>query len=826
MFNWLLGGDYPSKGDAPPASGFHPIQLPLEPSAAALHDVDGASVTLDSLPEAIEAHPLTTLPDTTNMFGSMLVTTGRRRRRPAPLSQPSAAQISPMQTGQSSALLSPLKPSPPPISSSTSMPSETVNERGSTLNLDLRQRLERFYTKYDPSKLGHIDAIVAPYHDDNAELLFTKLTAYYGPEPQGPSTAVLQGNTSISSVEHATVDTAPLLTEVSAFQFITAPLPGPPPRSTATPTSPPLAPPVVVEVPAPEASHPSIATTAVLRAAEERRSDPPPDESQELHGHQEAVQVALSRLERLMKEGEAALSSRHDCIVKRTALEATLSSCIAAEDYTRADSISSSLQELTLRVQQCDDLLYCIHHRIMEGQASLEEALRTLQVVLGQHEEALRAATRKKEMELKKQLEEDCGSLECVATSLRVEQDDVESQQRQAERRCADAETEVAQMNRETDERLLSMRQRCDELLVNQQTVDEEIASLEAEVTRLKHRRVGIDEELHQVSTEMRRITTAHDTAVEELRSACQQDFDAVTALQSKSDEIKLKLEAIEKQQRDRSQQVADAQQLVEKANHALHETMRRCASVVEEQMTAASVHLWSTFAELLAYRLSGAEVAFSVECSHPPTDNAPQMSTAIGKRTEIMKRRESVQRKLNATELQWRDTRRRVDELEARIPPLSTDKAVAVANRQFREAQYKREELASVEAKIVAGNHEVSIKEGEMRTLVEAVQKLNVELIDLEEDAAVEANGFLQSYGDLLQKTGTTLSEGLASVSTLEGDKKASVEALTAAQFFWKSLNEEWCRACATHSYSPRLNASSFSPSVSDDSRGGSKTK
>lgn len=51
----------------------------------------------------------------------------------------------------------------------------------------LRERLERFYTEYNPSKLAQIDSTIKSYKDRVPEL-FALLTEKYGPEPADPKT--------------------------------------------------------------------------------------------------------------------------------------------------------------------------------------------------------------------------------------------------------------------------------------------------------------------------------------------------------------------------------------------------------------------------------------------------------------------------------------------------------------------------------------------------------------------------------------------------------------------------------------------------------------
>lgn len=64
------------------------------------------------------------------------------------------------------------------------LPDQVVTAPATTTPLENRLRLERFYTKYDQSKIPRIDAILEKYQGGNFNEMFSLLVRKYGPEPK------------------------------------------------------------------------------------------------------------------------------------------------------------------------------------------------------------------------------------------------------------------------------------------------------------------------------------------------------------------------------------------------------------------------------------------------------------------------------------------------------------------------------------------------------------------------------------------------------------------------------------------------------------------
>jgi len=140
--------------------------------------------------EAAASQPAPETANSEDMFGGLTSGGTRRRKR-------GAANVVPDSVAETSAPELAESAAPPLTEQQTSEPQPffakfeyhqtraTEDEFESDEVSQLRERLERFYTEYNPSKLSQIESTIKTYKDRVPEL-FKLLTEKYGPEPADP----------------------------------------------------------------------------------------------------------------------------------------------------------------------------------------------------------------------------------------------------------------------------------------------------------------------------------------------------------------------------------------------------------------------------------------------------------------------------------------------------------------------------------------------------------------------------------------------------------------------------------------------------------------
>jgi hypothetical protein len=242
MLSWFTGGggDEKPKSAESQAPGFHPIAVPITntqaasyvaptvagsslppppqvaqaPAAAVFANFNQEAPVVSHSPEAPAAEGLPAAPSV--LFDGMAVGKGRRRR----------LNTSARNGFSCSAALPVGERSPETVASGAATELRYHDSRTPMSATDLRQRLERFYHIYNPSKLSHVEAIMEAYEGREAEL-FHELVQRYGPEPVGLSASHLHtlppdaaAQTTTTTAMSARAERALSESEMSAFRFI------------------------------------------------------------------------------------------------------------------------------------------------------------------------------------------------------------------------------------------------------------------------------------------------------------------------------------------------------------------------------------------------------------------------------------------------------------------------------------------------------------------------------------------------------------------------------------------------------------------------------